>query len=100
MDQPRVMVPYEDTQEYLRTEALTRSLPNDAQGVRVTGILGEVHVQLSGNGEPGWVNMIPDTGTFHADKLYKSPSGGFVTNFTASSDLCTVGPVLGENHGS
>ncbi|CAI7644905.1 unnamed protein product [Penicillium crustosum] len=69
MDQPRVMVSYEDTQEYLRTEALTRSLPSDPQD------------------------------RFTPNMKYLLEEGGFITNFTASSDLCTVGPVLGEKHG-
>lgn len=37
--------------------------------------------------------------TEDADKLYKSSLGGFVANFTGSSDLCTVGSILGDKHG-
>ncbi|KAJ6181134.1 hypothetical protein N7519_011595 [Penicillium mononematosum] len=118
MDQPRVMVPYEDTQEYLRTEALTRSLPSDAQDQFTPGMFKggssiEDHVDPSWFSIAGkmYMDYAKDSCDPHsparndnftvedADKLYKSPLGGFVTNFTASSDLCTVGPVLGENHG-
>jgi hypothetical protein len=118
MDQPRVMVPYEDTQEYLRTEALTRSLPNDAQD-QFTPDMFKEGPSVGDHVDPSWfsiagklyMDFAKDSCDPHsparnenftvedADKLYKSPSGGFVTNFTASSDLCTVGPVLGENHG-
>ncbi|KAJ5480368.1 hypothetical protein N7530_005877 [Penicillium desertorum] len=118
MDQPRVMVPYEDTQEYLRTEALTRSLPNDVQDQFTPGMFKK-DSSIEDHVDPSWFSIAGklymdfaknscdphsparnDNFTVEdADKLYKSPSGGFVTNFTASSDLCTVGPVLGENHG-
>ncbi|KAJ5793963.1 Lipopolysaccharide-modifying protein [Penicillium paradoxum] len=121
MDQPRVMVSFEDTQEYLRAEALTRSLPIDAHDGFTPGMK---HLYEEGSGiedamDPSWFSIAgkpymdfakescdPDSPARNdnftvedADRLYKSPSGGFVTNFTASSDLCTVGPVLGEKHG-
>ncbi|EKV06135.1 Lipopolysaccharide-modifying protein [Penicillium digitatum] len=121
MDQPRVMVSFEETQEYLRTEALTRSLPSDARDGFTQGMnyLYEEDSNIESNADPSWFSIAGkpymdfarescdphsparnDNITVEdADKLYKSYSGGFVTNFTASSDLCTVGPVLGKNHG-
>lgn len=121
MDQPRVMVSFEDTQEYLRTEALTRNLPIDVQD-RFTPGMDYLFKKGSSNQDgvdPSWFSIAgkpymdfareacsPDSPARNdnftaedADKLYKSPTGGFVTNFTASSDLCTVGPVLGDQHG-
>ncbi|KAJ5154925.1 Lipopolysaccharide-modifying protein [Penicillium coprophilum] len=121
MDQPRVMVSFEETQEFLRTEALTRSLPNDAQD-RFTPDMNYLYKKDSNieeRADPSWTSIAgklymdfakescdPHSPARNenftlqdADKLYKSSSGGFVTNFTASSDLCTVGPVLGKNHG-
>ncbi|KGO50406.1 Lipopolysaccharide-modifying protein [Penicillium expansum] len=121
LDQPRVMVSFEDTQDYLRTEALTRSLPSDAQDRFTQGMeyLFKEGSNIEDHVDPSWFSIAGklymefakescdphsparnDNLTVEdADKLYKSPSGGFITNFTASSDLCTVGPVLGENHG-
>jgi hypothetical protein len=119
MDQPRVMVSYNDTQEYLRIEALTRSLPIDAQDQFTSGMdhLYEKDSTIEGV-DPEWFSIAgqpymnfasescpPDSPARanitaeDANKLYKSPSAGFITNFTASSDLCTVGPVLGDKHG-
>jgi hypothetical protein len=119
-DQPRVMLSWEDTQEHLRTEALTRSLPKDAQDRFTPGMkyLDKTDPDFEG-ADPSWFSIAgklymdsaqescsPDSParnrnitTEEANKLYKSSTGGFVTNFTASSDLCTVGPVLGKNHG-
>lgn len=119
-DQPRVMVSWEDTQEYLRTEALTRTMPKDAEDHFTRGMkyLDTKGPDVEG-ADPSW---FPIAGKLYMDyaqgscspesparnhtitieesnRLYKSSLGGFVTNFTASSDLCTVGPVLGENHG-
>lgn len=34
-----------------------------------------------------------------AEHSYKSASGGFITNFNRSSDLCTVGPTIQNLHG-
>lgn len=121
MDQPRVMVSFEDTQEYLRTEALTRSLPSDAQDRFTPNMkyLLEEGSNIEDRVDPSWFSIAgklymdfardscdPQSPARNgnltvedADKLYKSPSGGFVANFTASSDLCTVGPVLGQKHG-
>jgi hypothetical protein len=119
-DQPRVMLSWEDTQEYLRTEALTRSMPKDAQDRFTPGMkyLDKKDPDVEG-ADPSWFSIAgklymdfaqdscpPESParnhnitTEEANKLYKSSTGGFITNFTASSDLCTVGPVLGKNHG-
>jgi hypothetical protein len=119
MDQPRVMVTYNDTQEYLRTEALTRSLPINAQDQFSSGmdhlyekdstmddvdprwfsIAGKPYMSFANESCPPDSPARANITVKDADKLYKSPSAGFVTNFTASSDLCTVGPVLGDKHG-
>ncbi|KAJ5301710.1 hypothetical protein PENANT_c002G04868 [Penicillium antarcticum] len=119
MDQPRVMVTYNDTQEYLRTEALSRSLPSDAldqftlgmdylygkdstiEGVEPEwfSIAGRPYMSFANESCPPGSPARANISTKDADKLYKSPSAGFITNFTASSDLCTVGPVLGDSHG-
>jgi hypothetical protein len=119
-DQPRVMLSWEDTQEYLRIESRTRGLPKDAQD-RFTPDMKYLNKKASDieGVDPSWFSVAgqlymdsaqdscpPDSPARNhnitveeANKLYKSALGGFVTNFTASSDLCTVGPVLGKNHG-
>jgi hypothetical protein len=121
LDQPRVLVPYEKVQEYLRTEATTRHMPADAQDRFTPGmkhLYGEKS-ELDPSISPEWLGVAgqpymdfareacppdspardPNLTTDDADKLYKAPLGGFVTNFNRSSDLCTVGPVLGDQHG-
>jgi hypothetical protein len=121
MDQPRVMVSFEDNQEYLRTEALTRSLPVDAKDQFTSDMKHMYKAESTAdNGvDPSWFSIAgkpymdfarescdptsparsDNFTTDDADRLYKSSSGGFISNFTAASDLCTVGPVLGDKHG-
>ncbi|KAJ5561456.1 hypothetical protein N7461_000217 [Penicillium sp. DV-2018c] len=121
MDQPRVMVSFEDNQEYLRAEAITRSLPVDAKDQFTSGMkhLYEEHSAVPDTVDPSWFSIAgkpymdyarescapnsparSDNFTaVDADRLYKLSSGGFISNFTAASDLCTVGPVLGDKHG-
>ncbi|KAJ5135213.1 CAZyme family GT90 [Penicillium bovifimosum] len=121
MDQPRVMVSFEDNQEYLRTEAITRSLPIDAKDQFTSGMehLYEADSTVADSVDPSWFSIAGKpymdyakescdpssparSDNFTADdanRLYKSSSGGFISNFTAASDLCTVGPVLGDKHG-
>ena len=48
----------------------------------------------------GILSSIPKiSGTILAERSYKSSLGGFITNASLSSDLCTVGPTLAKQHG-
>lgn len=119
-DQPRIMVTYEDTQRYLQVEESTRNLPTTTVNRFTTGMeyLYDGKIQSKETTDPGWFSVAgkpymdfakeacsPESpananmSSEDADKLYKEPFGGFVSNFTGSSDLCIVGPGLGDRHG-
>ncbi|KAJ5127192.1 CAZyme family GT90 [Penicillium atrosanguineum] len=121
MDQPRVMVTYEDIQNYLKIEESTRGMPLDAADKFTKDMDSYWNNESSSvydDMDPGWFSVAgkPYTDSSkeacppespananmtveEADKLYKTSFGGFVSNFTGSSDLCNVGPVLGDQHG-
>ncbi|KAJ5180643.1 Lipopolysaccharide-modifying protein [Penicillium capsulatum] len=120
LDQPRIMAPHEDMQTYLRLEETARSLPTYAVD-RFTSGMNRFYNGSIGDGDrfdPAWFSVAgepymkyakdacspespanTEMSTEEADALYKEPFGGFVSNFTGSSDLCTVGPALGDKHG-
>ncbi|KAJ5204360.1 CAZyme family GT90 [Penicillium cinerascens] len=120
MDQPRVMVTHEDIQNYLKIEERTRRLPSDAAD-QFTSEMDHYFNESAGVNEdmdPGWFSIAgkpyndfskescsPESpananmSVEEADKLYKTSFGGFISNFTGSTDLCNVGPVLGDQHG-
>lgn len=120
MDQPRVMVTHDDIQSYIKTEERTRSLPIDATD-KFTEDMDHMFDEKAGVNEdvdPAWFSVTgkpymefgkescpPESParanltTEEADKRYKESFGGFISNFTGSSDLCNVGPVLGDQHG-
>ncbi|CAI7631966.1 unnamed protein product [Penicillium bialowiezense] len=119
-DQPRVMLSWEDTQEHLRAEVLTRSMPPDAQDqfssnmeylnsgepdaegedISWTSIAGKLYMDTAQTAcPPGSPARNHNITIEEANNMYKSSFGGFVNNFTASSDLCVVGPALNKSHG-
>lgn len=120
MDQPRVMVTHEDIQNYLMTEERTRSKPTDAadEFTEDMDYLFDEESEVDEDIDPAWFSVVgqpymnfgkescpPESparanmSAEDADKLYKESFGGFISNFTGSSDLCNVGPVLGDQHG-
>lgn len=120
MDQPRVMVTHEDIQNHLKVEERTRSTPTDAadEFTEDMDYLFDEDSEVGGDLDPAWFSVVgqpymnfgkescpPESparanmSAEDADKLYKESIGGFVSNFTGSSDLCNVGPVLGDQHG-
>lgn len=126
LDQPRLLVPWEDLQALLETEYKTRTMPPEASydftanQDRLTNLtlppelLDESEERYSADwfGYPGRQYMDiaakacpPDSparsnvSIAAADAMYKEPAAGLVTNFNLSSDLCTVGPTLHNLHG-
>lgn len=127
MDQPRVIVPYEDMQALLKVEEQSRRLPSTTKD-RFTQGLGDF-LDLSHEkhdwGEdaatdpqwffyaggknymdlvrlacpPGSPARNPEMTTADAAKLYMTPLGNFVSDFNMSTDLCTVGPSILNQHG-
>ncbi|KAK8219953.1 hypothetical protein M8818_000368 [Zalaria obscura] len=144
MDQPRVIVPWDQLQSYLAEEFATRSLdPNveDAFTANMDGLYragpkpSDVSwwdrwvlfplLRLPPIPEPeppedwGWFaaqgqqfmnfagNSCPPTShgsnssvsKAETERSYKSAVGGFISNFSSSSDLCTVGHEVHDKHG-
>ena len=126
LDQPRVVVPWEDMQDLLAKEYQSRSLPPGAVDNFTTTHkdLLNVHIEDSKTDnstryDAGWFSHAgkqymdiaklacpaesparnDSMSPAEADALYKLEDGGFISNFNLSSDLCTVGPVMERNHG-
>ena len=125
LDQPRLVVPWEDMQKLLAKEYDTRTLPPQAMDSFTTEqmFLTDLKVKVpeddkSERLDPEWFNRAgrqymelaslacpPESPArsnltiTEADSLYKSPYGGLVTNFNLSSDLCTIGPAIQNLHG-
>lgn len=121
LDQPRVVVPFDDMQELLAKEASTRQILPDAaaewtknmpglwKGKDAEPTITDPEFFLA----PGKQYMLiakeacpPDSharqqnsSSRSAEVLYKDDRGGFITNFNLSSDLCTVGPEVESKHG-
>lgn len=120
MDQPRVMVTHDDIQKYLQIEESTRSLPITATAKFTEDMdyLFDEDAEVNEDVDPGWFSVTgkpymdfgkescpPESparanlSAEEADKFYKESFGGLISNFTGSSDLCNVGPVLQDQHG-
>ncbi len=125
LDQPRVVVPWEDMQEHLRVEYETRVMPpgvmdnftKDQPGLRDMAILdkaedhstrlddewffapGQQYMKIAAKACPPESPARSNMSIAQADILYKEPMAGLVTNFNLSSDLCTVGPAVQDLHG-
>ena len=125
LDQPRVIVPWEDMQQHLRVEYETRVMPpevmdsfsKDQQDLRDMSIQdrdqdkstrlhdewffapGQQYMKIAAKGcapeSPARSNM----SISEADRLYKEPRAGLVSNFNLSTDLCTIGPAIQDLHG-
>ncbi|KAJ5491153.1 hypothetical protein N7539_002720 [Penicillium diatomitis] len=136
MDQPRILVTFDDVQNYLAVEESTRSLPPNAtdgftsqmqyfyddsmdggKGARAAedhntnshketldpawfSAAGKPYMEFAKDAcppeSPARNNSISGA---EAEATFKASVGGFVANFTAASDLCTVGPAIGDQHG-
>jgi hypothetical protein len=121
LDQPRVVVPWDDMQELLAAELASRQIYPEASAEWSKNMLG-----LLGTNDttailpdpkffmaPGQQYMLiakeacpPDSraraktsSLEEAEALYKTSRGGFITNFNRSSDLCTIGPEVENKHG-
>ena len=125
LDQPRVVVPWDDMQKMLDREYQNRSLPpeavdsfTDKQDLLTNLLIEKPEEDTSERLEYGWFGAPgqqymkiasqacpPESparanmSTEEADALYKSPHGRLVSNFNLSSDLCTAGPAIQWQHG-
>lgn len=126
LDQPRVVVPWDDMQALLYNESLTRRTPPetvDEFSANLEGLANFTSDEWQEPKEdPGWYawhgkqymdvvktacppdspaggNQTTESAVALAEGLYKDRLGGLVTNFNRSSDLCIVGPDLANKHG-
>ena len=125
LDQPRVIVPWEDMEEHLRVEQETRVMPPAVMDSFTKGLPelrdlsiadpaedhsprlsedwiyapGQQYMKLAAQGCPPDSPARANMSVAEADKLYKEPMAGLVTNFNLSTDLCTVGPAIQDLHG-
>ncbi|KAI9698824.1 MAG: hypothetical protein M1836_003934 [Candelina mexicana] len=122
LDQPRVVVPWDNMQALLAKEMETRQTPPDAIDSFSTGMDGfynETAVNDTDREDPQWYpahgkqymdiakTACPpeshardeNSTTVTSEELYKSKVGGIIINFNRSTDLCTVGPEVQDKHG-
>lgn len=121
LDQPRLVVPWDDMQALLAKEVASRHVLPESSAEWTKNMTGFLKDNDSSPviTDPQWFNapgkqyMLiakdacpPDShardDTFSrasAEALYKEPMGGFIKNFNRSSDLCTVGPEIEDKHG-
>ncbi|MCJ1230634.1 hypothetical protein MMC12_007308 [Toensbergia leucococca] len=123
LDQPRVVVPWEEMQALLAKELETRQTPPDTIDEFTAGMPNYLNLTSETDDgpreDPQWY---PAPGKQYMDiartacppesharsnfstmgdseALYKDRSGGLITNFNRTSDLCTVGPEIQDKHG-
>ena len=123
LDQPRVVVPWEDMQTLLNKELETRRTPPRALNEFTSNMEGFANTtadEAEGRQEnPEWypwhgkqyMDIVKTacppgspagqngTTVAEADLIYKDRLGGLVSDFNRSTDLCTVGPQIAEQHG-
>lgn len=123
MDQPRVVVPWDDLQDLLSKELKTRQTPPESFDGYTDAMAEFLNLTVDDDGQPKedpqwfpahgqqYMNIAsaacpPESHmrgnlstTAEAEELYKDRFGGIITSFNRSSDLCTVGPEIKEKHG-
>lgn len=123
LDQPRVVVPWEVMQSMLAKELETRRTPPEASNEFTQDMdsyldvdaeqddgpredaqwypaHGEQYMNIAKTACPPESHARANNSTLaDSEALYKSRLGGIITNFNRSSDLCTMGPELQDEHG-
>lgn len=120
LDQPRVVVPWDDMQALLEKEKGTRRIAPEVipeWTKNMTGFLkdndtdpiitdpkwfsapGKQYMLIAKDACPPESPARNKTVSAEAEVTYKEEQGGFVTNFNRSTDLCTIGPVIEDQHG-
>lgn len=125
LDQPRLVVPWEDMQTLLAKEYETRAIPAevvDSFTTKQDYLLditiedpkddtserldadwvprpGKPYLELASLACPPDSPVRTNMSESEADSLYKDSLGGLITNFNRSTDLCIAGPALQNRHG-
>jgi hypothetical protein len=125
LDQPRVVVPWDDMQAALSKEHETRQTPPEAinefssslpdlldltiekpeddhserENAEWYSVAGKQYMDTVKTACPpeSHANMAGDAVDY--ESTWKERTGGVVANFNGSSDLCTVGPEIQDKHG-
>lgn len=122
LDQPRVVVPWEEMQQHLDDEVKSRRTPPEAVDEFSGNMTGFWSVASENNTDapedPAWFSAPgkqymdiaskacpPESparsniSSTAIDELYKDRLGGLVRNFNHSTDLCIIGPQIKDLHG-
>ena len=127
LDQPRIVVPWEDMQDMLAKEQEKRRMfpplgvtdeftkgqsflldtkivdPKDDPSERLDADWfsrsGRQYMDVASLACPPESPARSGMSDAEADRLYKHSLGGIITNFNRSSDLCIVGPSIQNQHG-
>ena len=123
LDQPRVVVPWDDMQKLLAKEEESRRTPPetiDEFSKNMEGFANLTSGEAPQDSEdPEWyawhgkqyMDVVkeacppnspaanPNLTVSDANDKYKTRIGGLISNFNLSTDLCTVGPELANKHG-
>ena len=123
LDQPRIVVPWEDMQQLLAKEISTRRMLPEANAEFTPDMQGFLDTATekdeSPKEDPGWYpahgkqymeiaktacppeSHAQENGAslVETEARYKDRYGGMITNFNLSTDLCTVGPEIEDKHG-
>ena len=123
LDQPRVVVPWEDMQSLLAKEAEARQMPPEVVDGFTPNMPDLLNLTADDDGKshenPEWYSAhgkqymeIASTAcppespartnsstAGDSEYLYKDALSGVITNFNRSSDLCIVGPDIQDKHG-
>lgn len=123
LDQPRVVVPWHDMQAMLMKAHSSRRMFPEVTGEFTKNMSSLLNLNVEKDesprenaewfGAPGkqYMEIVktacpPETfangnitGKEAAEAQYKNKLGGIITNFNMSSDLCTIGPTIQDQHG-
>ncbi|KAA8641600.1 uncharacterized protein ATNIH1004_011736 [Aspergillus tanneri] len=97
-DQPRIVVPFGIIQKHPEAEQKSRQMI-PAAADRFTEVVLAPRSQVHGDRQNGLSARIPGWCLRHDNsRLYETQFGAFVSNFNLSTDLCTVGPAIEDQH--
>ena len=122
LDQPRVVVPWDDMQKHLTAELESRRLiPEAVDSFTETqsdlrnltnkedsspqedpewfAHHGKQYMEVASLACPPESHARNGSSTTEAESLYKDRLGGVIKNFNRSTDLCTMGPEVQDKHG-
>ncbi|EWC48594.1 hypothetical protein DRE_01816 [Drechslerella stenobrocha 248] len=116
LDEPRVVVPWQEVQKMLAIEQRNRIQPPksvneftkinlDAEPKKKVELgffshSGKPYMDIASKAcPPDSFARRPELDTREVESSYKEPIGGFIHDFNRSTDLCTVGPKLDRLHG-